>query len=247
MRNFNLCRPLSEATVTYAFRDSGGEFSEEIIMDRGINEPSRNIIFPVCDEIRITATLPEIGEFDRVHLAGLNILDGLSFDIAGGDSIDQAVYARPKSTHRQTLRFDPVNTLTPTLTISGINQRQLQMRQMMFAKVGFTPEYCFDYGSIAQISNRFTPSQTGGSNYFQIADTTHGRAANFSNQSDDAVLDAEYFLDEILDRGYCLLEENDQSDDHTDSYIARVSMSEVNPVAFNLNSFTLNYLEAFKQ
>jgi hypothetical protein len=244
-----LSKPITNGTWSYAYRNTGGAWSAETAMVGGVDS-TINFVAPVCDELRITGTLAAAEAIDRFHICGLNFT-GLTFDIAGSVAIAtvaQAVYQRPLRTHRQTMRFASDTTDTPVVIITGINQRILNFRQLMFAKVGFVPQENFIYPSPIDAGNSYIDIQGGGSNHLKVDDRTKGDVLNFRENYDDDYLDMTHFVDHVLSRGYCLFERDSTSDDYKDSYIATVKTSRrVNPTNLNLNNFALTAKEAFEQ
>lgn len=249
MANAAFSYPILDATFTYASRATAGSWSSETVLDVGVNEPDDNFVSPVCDELRITMTPSTSTTIDRVHVTGLNILSGLSFEVVGSGSLvtdAQNVHTYPAATYRQTIRFTAAAHTSFQLIITGIGQQALDIRQIMFAKKYVTPTYNFQNDSPLTLGTRFITSRTYGTNHQKADDTTRTEIMNFALMADDDYKKIDYMIRRLTLDGFCLVETDSESDDHEDSYLGYIQLGGIARVE-NINSFDVISMEKYAQ
>lgn len=241
-----LSKILTRGSFTYEYRDTGDAWSTPAEMINGVLESTRNFVSPVCDELRITGTLLDSEPMDRVHLCGLEITSGLQFDVTGTtpSTFSQLVYTEPTKKHRQTLRFAEVSTSAPQITITGIGQRQFNLRQIAFCGPGYSPDDNFVWESPIRGSNRYRRHRTAGSSHQSKVSSAKGTTLNFRENPSSDFTSLQHFIDEVTVEGYCLFERSTESDDYRDSYLAVAQVGQLDPTNFNLNNFDLDLEEA---
>lgn len=250
MANAVISHPILDATFTYASRATLGAWSSETVLDVGVNEPDDNFVSPVCDELRITMTPTASTEIDRVHITGLSILTGLSFEVVGSTSLvtdAQNVHAYPASTHRQTVRFTAATHTSFQLIITGIGQAALDIRQIMFAKTYFAPNYNFQNESPLNLGTRFKAMRSKGANHKRIDDSTRNEVMNFALMADDDYKKLDYMIRQLTLDGFCLIETDSVSDDHEDSYLGYIQLGQISRSHTDIKEFNLTLTEKYAQ
>lgn len=252
MGSLAITAPILPATFTYAFRETGGAWSAEFALVRGVNAPTRNFLAPACDELRITMTTPGDVVLERIHLCGLNISAGLTFEVAGGattDTIPQTTPTRPRNSHRQTLRRTGPATDTHTLTITGIGQQNLNILDMVWGGPPFYPSDNYEQTSPFSFAPTQVQLNAGSSAYLKTKYRNGYFNAKFVKVERENFLDLEYLITHTLgDNTPGLVELNSTSDEPRDTFIANIELvGEATPATNTLVGFMLRLGEKHAQ
>lgn len=251
MGSIAIGRPILDATFTYAYRNTGGSWSSEIPMTRGISPETQddNFVAPVCDELRFTANLTNSEPLRAVHLCGLNIASGLTFEVLGAATLTtqaQTVYAFPEQTHRQTIYFSETTHNQFQLIVTGLNQRVFDMDYLMFADISWQPVQNFNNSSPLTLGQRFISMQTNASNSQKLDRSTTAETFNFTMMKDIEYRSLNHLIKMKTVGGMCLVIVDDESTDHQDSYIGLISISDIGRVK-DINTLDLISMEKYKQ
>lgn len=250
-QKMGLSLPVMGAEYTYETRDTGGGWATAKVMEGGANNVYRGFTSPVCDELRITATTATSTAIDRIHLAGLSILTGLVFDSSSGLTAEaQPTNTRPATTAHVTFRVTEETATTHVITITGIGQEQLDIRQIFFAKLTWLPDYNYSYASSFKVGNSFLSQQVIGSYYQHYSSGGRSQSLGLSNQSETAMLDLAYFINHQTVNGFCLFERDTVvtplvRQDYVFAVFAQ--MGQISHNTFQYYSTELTITEAFEE
>ena len=235
MSGLILSAPISGATYTYAYKNTADvNYSNEIAMLSGVDRPEINFVSPVCDELRISFTSPDV-VLDKIHLAGLN-LSGLSFEFThdgGTHSFAQEIYPRSRPSQRQTMQFPSVTTSSGQLVISGIAQRKLNIDQVVFCATAWG-EHCYT-GHEDSLMHQYNRHQTIGFNGASYRGNSTSRSISFSFMDYDEYEDLSELLNYTLTDRYCLVEfSHTQDSQMMTAFSSPASWSRGNYYSFNM-------------
>lgn len=242
--------PLKNASYSFEYRDTGGAWSTPEAMTGGANNVYRGFTSPVCDELRITATSTVSAPIDRIHLAGLSISSGLVFDSSSGlVSEPQPVITRLSETNHYTFKVTETDSTSHSLTITGIGQQKLDIRQIIFAKLTWSPDYNYDFGSTLQVSNSFQDQQSFDSRYQRKTFGGRSQTLQLNYQSEETLLDLAHLIKNLTCDGFCLFERDTETTPIRQDYhfAIQASMSGITDVAYDKKSTELTIKEAFNQ
>jgi len=243
-----LSAPLLGAKYEYEYRDTGGSWSAIARMPSGANTPTIGFTAPPADELRITATTATSTAIDRIHLAGVSIASGLVFDSYSGLSSEaQPTITRPDSTNHYTFRVSTETATTHTLTITGIAQAKLDIRQIFFAKLTWQPSKNYDVESSADTGISYINQSTLSFNQQKYDGGGRAEQLGLSLQSEDSILDLIHFEKNQTINQLCLFERDADSVTLRQDYAFAVNIKTTNikPVSDDIFSATLNIKEVF--
>lgn len=243
-----LSAPLLGAKYEYEYRDTGGAWSTIARMPGGANTPTIGFTAPPADELRITATTATSTAIDRIHLAGVSIASGLVFDSSSGLSSEaQPTITRPDSTNHYTFRVSTETATTHTLTITGIAQAKIDIRQIFFAKLTWQPSKNYDVESAIDTGISYIDQSTLSFNQQKYDGGGRSEQLGLSLQSEDSILDLIHFEKNQTINQLCLFERDADSvtlrQDHT--FAVNIKTTNIKPVSDDIFNATLNIKEAF--
>jgi len=246
-----LSAPLLGAKYEYEYRDTGGAWSTITRMPGGANTPTIGFTAPPADELRITATTANSTAIDRIHLAGVSIASGLVFDSSSGLSSEaQPTITRPDSTNHYTFRVSTETATTHTLTITGIAQAKIDIRQIFFAKLDWQPtgqSANYNNGSPRDTGEAYINQSTLSFNQQKRDGGGRVEALSLSGLTEDSILDLTYLEKTKTVGQFCLFERDADSVSVRQDYCLAVTIqtTDINPESINTFSATLNIKEAF--
>jgi len=222
MASLALTVPKENAVFRYSYRDTGGIFSAEQIMEGGAGDQSSTFTTPEpCDELRLTATFPSAIDLDRTHFAGLSIVQGLTFDLDWGATTSQTLSTRAGLFQNETLRDATSTPATVfTVTISGIAQRQLTFDQFVLGKVNWQPVETFDDDTGHKSPKRYSRQRTKNHSRQRLTDSARLLNPFFWSLTGDEYDDLVHVCDTVSDTGYLLVELDPESLDPQLSFLA---------------------------
>lgn len=244
-----LSAPLLGAKYEYEYRNTAGSWSTIARMPGGANTPTIGFTTPViCDELRITATTTASTAIDRIHLAGLSIASGLIFDSSSGLSSEaQPTITRPDSVNHYTFRVSTETATTHTLTITGIGQSKLDIRQVFFAKLTWQPAKNYETTSPTETGIKYIDQSTISFNQQKIDGGGRSDSLGLFLLTEDSILDLVDFEKNKTVYQLCLFERDADSvtvrQDY--SFAASIRTTEIIPDADDTYSATLNIKEVF--
>ena len=254
MANIEFCIPVYDGSFSYAVRNTGDAWPDLATMTGGVVHPQRTFSFPICDEVRINFNATTDQLVKLAYISGLS-LDGLNFEVLAGSgltsqlNVSQSVetIVRPKS--RQLLEWSPVNTGEVEIIITGVNQRVLDIEQIIFCTESFQPVRNFIGDQPARI----------GSIYNDLISRTSGRRKLNSKlrrfrfplisltESEIDVLD--HTITEKLNGGFCLIRLDPTNTSGKYNFLASIALDngEATQYSGTDEQTIVNALEAYEQ
>lgn len=243
-----LAVPIVAAQYQWEYRNTGDDWTFGGVMRDGVHNRTIGFTAPACDELRLRAVGSSVSSANRVHLAGLSISEGLTFDI-DGTVIAQPTITRPSETNHFTFRFDPVNESGIELVITGLAQRKLDIRQFFFAKLEWQPDRNYDNESAETSGVEYLDQTTRSSNYQNKVSGGRSLSLSFSLQTEETMLDLLHLEKNLTNQGFCLFERDADSAEVRQDYCFAVNLrvGETTPTAFNKYTINTQMKEAFEQ
>lgn len=202
----SLSIPLQGGSYTYAL-DSGAGFGAETPFDA--ENIYKGVSFDISDQVRITATFPEVVSVDRVCLSAVTSVEGLTFDINGdADAGYTAAQGRPSRKRHYVLHTTTADSDTFVFTISGIGASKMDIRNFMLAKSFWFADYCYDVGARTEALAKFSSARSLSSDYQRRVSSNSYKDLSFSDLSIDNVLDLEHAVTRLARDGFVLYERN---------------------------------------
>ena len=243
-----LSAPLLGAKYEYEYRDTLGSWSTIARMPGGANTPTIGFTAPACDELRITATTVSSTAIDRIHLAGVSIASGLVFDSSSGLSGEaQPAITRPDATNHYTFRVSTETATIHTLTITGIAQAKIDIRQIFFAKLTLQPTVNYDATSPFSTGLKYIDQNTLSFNQQKFDGGGRSYELGLFLQTEDSILDLIEFEKNKTINQLCLFERDADSVTVRQDYCfaANIRMVGISPASDDKYSATLNIKETF--
>jgi hypothetical protein len=219
-------------------------------MTGGANKVTIGFTSPVCDELRITATTTASTAIDRIHFAGLSISSGLVFDSSSGLSSEaQPTITRLSPTNHYTFRVTTETATTHTVTITGIAQAKLDIRQMFFAELDWRPTINYANESDQGDELIYLDQSAGGSHYQTKTGGGRSQALGLIDETEANILDLLHLEKNQTVAGLCLFERDADSTTLRQDYAYAVNIrtAGVTPTAIDKYRAVLNIKEAFEQ
>lgn len=248
MANFALTIPNERAVFRYAYRDTGDAWSADLLMTGGAGDPDKTFSFPVCDEIRVTATFDDADTFSVVHLSSLSLLSGLSFDIDYGAGLVGStalhIDTRPLPVVNQTINTTTsASTAVVVLYIEGLAQRSLTLDQVVFGKVDWTPAKNFSDDSEYRSPKRYSRKRTRGYNRQRLEDPSQVLTYNFFDLTTTEFDDLQWIVDEQAVNGYTLIQTDPDNQSTRTCFLADCSVTDFVSNSPTNKSCSLNAVE----
>lgn len=245
------CVPIKGAMYTFEYRDTGGTWSTPERMVGGVR-PAIGFTSPVCDELRITATSTDSVAVDWIHLAAMSIASGLTFDSSQGLSAEpQPTIQRPSSSGNNhfTFQVPETDSTTHTLTINGIAQRRLDIRQFFFAKTAWEPRLNYENGEQQLSGIVYLDQSTVSANYQSKSGAGRATAVEFQLETEDKALDLSHLEKNLTNDGFCLFVRDTLNpvlrQDY--AYASNIRVTGITRTAFEKFTINAEIKEAFEQ
>jgi len=254
MANIEFCIPLYDGSFSYAVRNTGDAWPDLATMTGGVIHPQRTFSFPICDEVRINFNATTDQLVKLAYISGLS-LDGLNFEVLAGPGLSSKLndpqsfetIVRPKS--RQLLEWSPVSTSEVEVIITGVNQRVLDIEQIIFCAESFQPARNFDGNQPARIGSIYNDLISRASGRRKINSKLRRFRFPFLTLSESEIDQLDFTITEKLNGGFCLVRLDPTNTTGKYNFLASIVLDNGESTQYSgSNEQTIvNALEAYEQ